>query len=67
MVPNILDLMYTSCPIHTCLAEGSLKGLKVEFSLPPSSYATMVIRELTRMDTSSAYQASLTRTDTSST
>ena len=39
--------------------EGKLKGVKLEFSLPSSSYATMVIRELTHMDTSSAYQSTL--------
>ena len=39
--------------------EGKLKGVKLEFSLPSSSYATMVIRELTHVDTSSAYQSTL--------
>ncbi|XP_064473633.1 pseudouridylate synthase 7 homolog [Ornithodoros turicata] len=29
-----------------------MRGLKIEFSLPPSSYATMAIRELTKSDTS---------------
>ena len=45
-------------------AEGQLKGVRLEFSLPSSSYATMVIRELTHMDTSSAYQATLNPTTT---
>ena len=43
--------------------EGQLKGVRLEFSLPPSSYATMVIRELTHLDTSSAYQATLNPTN----
>ena len=44
------------------LADGSLKALKVEFSLPPSSYATVAIRELLKMDTSAGYQATLNNT-----
>ncbi len=38
-------------------ADGEFKALKVEFTLPPSSYATMVIREITKLD-SSAHQQS---------
>ena len=38
---------------------GSLKALKVEFTLPPASYATMAIRELIKMETSPSFQTSL--------
>ncbi len=41
-----------------CLG-GKHKALKIEFSLPPSTYATMVIREVVKMDTSSYHQAQL--------
>lgn len=42
-------------------SEGSLKAVKVEFSLPPACYATMAIRELVKMDTSPAYQTTLNK------
>ncbi|KAF0771299.1 pseudouridylate synthase 7 [Aphis craccivora] len=39
--------------------DGSFKSLSIEFSLRPSNYATMVIRQITKQDTSSHTQASL--------
>ncbi|KAI0238771.1 TRUD domain-containing protein [Lamellibrachia satsuma] len=39
--------------------EGKFRALKLEFSLPPSSYATMAIREVLKCDTSAAHQTSL--------
>ncbi|VVC34511.1 Hypothetical protein CINCED_3A011732 [Cinara cedri] len=41
------------------LPNGSFKSLMVEFTLLPSIYATMVVRELTKQDTSAYNQASL--------
>lgn len=48
-----------------CLAaegkSGSLLALQLTFQLPPSCYATMLIRELTKMATGTAFHRSLTQ------
>ncbi|XP_013408250.1 pseudouridylate synthase 7 homolog [Lingula anatina] len=41
--------------------EGKLKAIKVEFSLPKGCYATMVVREALKMETSQSFQISLNR------
>ncbi|XP_031310566.1 pseudouridylate synthase 7 homolog isoform X2 [Camelus dromedarius] len=43
-------------------SEGKYRALKMEFSLPPSTYATMAIREVLKMDTSIKKQTQLNTT-----
>lgn len=40
-------------------AGGQFKAIRIHFSLPSASYATMAVRELTKMETSSHYQTQL--------
>jgi len=40
---------------------GKFRALLVKFSLPPGTYATMLLRELTKSSTESGYQAQLSK------
>jgi len=40
---------------------GKYRALLVKFSLPPGTYATMLLRELTKSSTESGYQAQLSK------
>ena len=43
------------------VSDGHFRALKLEFDLPASSYATMLVREILKTDTSPNYHSSLNK------
>ncbi|XP_051545325.1 pseudouridylate synthase 7 homolog isoform X2 [Myxocyprinus asiaticus] len=57
---DVEKLENQAAPVY--LTEGKYRALKMEFSLPSSTYATMAIREVLKMDTSIKNQTQLNTT-----
>ncbi|XP_048239142.1 pseudouridylate synthase 7 homolog [Haliotis rufescens] len=53
-----LDVMFNK-PQPETLKDGKFRALRLEFSLPSSTYATMALRDILKIDTSSSFQTSL--------
>lgn len=51
----------TKVPEPTFLSAGKYRALKMEFDLPSSSYATMLVREILKTDTSPSYHTTLNK------
>ncbi|KAK7116889.1 hypothetical protein R3I94_023281 [Phoxinus phoxinus] len=57
VLSDVEKLENTPAPVY--LKEGKYRALKMEFSLPSSTYATMAVREVLKMDTSIKSQTRL--------
>ena len=49
----------TAAPEPVSVSDGKYRALKMEFDLPSSSYATMLVREILKQDTSPSYHSTL--------
>ncbi len=59
---DLMELSRSTCKVEETKTEdepATLFGMVVGFTLPPSSYATIALRELTKRPTSSEYQSKL--------
>lgn len=56
-----IRVFLTLVPMNADGDQAALLALQLSFQLPPSSYATMLIRELTKMATGTAFHKSLTK------
>ncbi|XP_037804889.1 pseudouridylate synthase 7 homolog [Penaeus monodon] len=59
LIQSDIDKLRDTDVQENILAAGANKAVLLELTLPPSSYATMALRELLKMDTSAEMQASL--------
>ncbi|XP_068212996.1 pseudouridylate synthase 7 homolog isoform X2 [Palaemon carinicauda] len=59
LIQSDMDKLSSESVEENLLKEGKNKAVLIDLSLPASSYATMALRELLKMDTSSAFQATL--------
>ncbi|GAB6033495.1 multisubstrate pseudouridine synthase 7 [Chamberlinius hualienensis] len=59
LLPNDKSQMLNEIPPFSKESSGEFKAMKIQFDLPRSSYATMALREVLRIDTSPNYQKSL--------
>ncbi|XP_063611845.1 pseudouridylate synthase 7 homolog, partial [Penaeus indicus] len=59
LIQSDIDKLRDTDVQENILTEGANKAVLLELTLPPSSYATMALREVLKMDTSSEMQASL--------
>ena len=51
----------TSVPEPVSVSDGQYRALKMKFNLPSSSYATMLVREILKTDTSPSYHSALNK------
>ncbi|KAI9561011.1 hypothetical protein GHT06_011967 [Daphnia sinensis] len=59
LIPSDWDRLQKTQPPPADVKDGAYLGLILEFNLPASAYATMALREITKMDMSSEFQTSL--------
>ncbi|XP_066952412.1 pseudouridylate synthase 7 homolog [Macrobrachium rosenbergii] len=66
LLQSDMDKLLSESVDENLLKEGKNKAVVIDMTLPASSYATMAMRELLKMDTSSAFQATLNTVNQSS-
>jgi len=59
LIPSDYEIMKQNFEEPPVIEDGLYKALVLEFGLPPSSYATMALREITKVDMSAQFQVTL--------